>query len=48
MYENGGRRSVWLNKTYTRHIGWGRSLFPEGDKLPPEQRTWLKAHQTVL
>ena len=43
-----GRRSIWLFTTYTKHIGWGRSLFPEGDKLPPEQRTWLKAHQTVL
>lgn len=39
-----GRRSVWLDHQYVHHIGGGRSLFPTGDKLSPEVRTWLRSH----
>lgn len=38
-----GRKSIWLNHAYVSHIGYGRSLFPSGDKLQPEARTWQKA-----
>ena len=44
LYDS-GRRSIWLNKQYVSHIGGGRSLFPTGDRLPVETRTWLKSHE---
>jgi hypothetical protein len=42
---NNGRRSIWLDHQYVRHIGYGRSLFPFGDKLTPTARTWQKSHR---
>jgi|GEM_PF-4356103 len=38
-----GRKSIWLARPAIQHIGYGRSLFPTGDRLSPEQRTWLKS-----
>jgi hypothetical protein len=43
LHDNYGKKSIWLDHTYVNHIGYGRSLFPSGDKLLPEDRTWLKA-----
>ena len=39
-----GKRSIWLDHQYVQHIGGGRSLFPTGDMLSPETRTWLRSH----
>jgi hypothetical protein len=42
LFYDKGRKSIWLDKQYCVHIGGGRSLFPTGDMLNPEIRTWLK------
>jgi len=42
MFYDKGRKSIWLDKQYCVHIGDNRSLFPTGDMLNPEMRTWLK------
>jgi len=39
LVENKGKKSVWLEKCYVEHLGYGRSLFPPGDKL---RRCWQK------
>jgi hypothetical protein len=39
VFGKSGRRSVWLEKRYVEHIGYGRSLFPPGDMI---RRNWGK------
>jgi hypothetical protein len=37
VFGKSGYKSVWLEKCYVRHIGYGRSLFPAGDMI---RRCW--------
>jgi hypothetical protein len=39
VFGKSGKKSVWLNRCCVRHIGYGRSLFVEGDMLI---RDWRK------
>jgi len=39
VFGKSGYKSVWLAKCYVEHIGYGRSLFSQGDMI---RRCWQK------